>query len=155
MTDKPLDNLSREELLALVRQQQQQLDALRRALDERVLVLDEAGSIAQAAMELNGVFHASQAAADQYLQSVEDMKRRKESEYYLRLAQAEQQAQALFAQTEEQCRAMVSQAEEKAEFYWAALQKRIDELLTAQMPRLSALTDPPVETDADHFGPDD
>ena len=155
MPDKSFDKLSREELLALVQVQQRQIAELQCQLSARQLVMDEAGSIAQAAMELSGVFHASQAAADQYLESVEAMKKRKESEYYLRLAQAEQQAQALFAQTEEQCRVMVSQAEEKAEFYWAALQKRIDELLTAQMPRLSALTDPPEETDADHFGPDD
>ena len=145
MTDKPLDNLSREELLALVQQQQQQLDALRRALDERVLVLDEAGSIAQAAMELSGVFQASQTAADQYLQSVEALKTRQESEYALRLSQAE-----------EQCRAIVAQAEKRAAYYWDALQKRIDEMMDQHTDLVQTLCggNAPESTEV-CFGPDD
>ena len=155
MPDKSFDNFTRQELLALVQVQQRQIAELQCQLSARQLVMDEAGSIAQAAMELNGVFHASQAAADQYLESVEAMKKRKESEYYLRLAQAEQQAQALFAQTEEQCRAMVAQAEEKAQFYWDALNHRIEELMATQtLPQMSD-AEPAEETAEDSFGPDD
>lgn len=145
MTDKCFDNLSREELLILVQQQQQQIDALRRALDERLLVLDEAGSIAQAAMELSGVFQASQTAADQYLQSVEALKSRQEEVCAQRLSQ-----------TESQCREMVAQAEEKAAYYWDALQKRVEEFLSSR----SELLQPQQEGEADApseecFGPDD
>lgn len=155
MPDKSFDNFTRQELLALVQVQQSQIAELQRQLSARQLVMDEAGSIAQAAMKLSGVFQASQIAADQYLESVEAMKERQESEYYLRLAQAEQQAQALFAQTEEQCRAMVTQAEEKAEFYWDALNHRIEELMATQMlPQMSGV-EPAEETAEDSFGPDD
>ena len=73
MSDKPLDNLSKDELIALVQSLQQQLES-------RVLVMEEAGSIARAAMELNGVFLASQRAADQYLESAEAMQARREAE---------------------------------------------------------------------------
>ena len=38
-----------------------------------MLLLSEAGSIAEAALRLNGVFEAAQAAADQYLDSVRAM----------------------------------------------------------------------------------
>ena len=148
MSDKPLDNLSREELIALVQSLQQQLD-------ERVLVMEEAGSIARAAMELNGVFQASQRAADQYLESAEAMQARREAEYYRRLAEAEQQAQAMLLETQDQCRILLEQARQGAEFYWDELQKKVQQLMS--QPELllqlqtAAATDPAVEC----FGPDD
>lgn len=145
MTEKSFDNLSREELLTLVQQQRMQIDALRRQLDARQLVMDQAGSIAEAAMELSGVFHASQAAADQYLQSVEALKTRQESEYALRLSQAE-----------EQCRAIVAQAEKRAAYYWDALQKRIDEMMDQHTDLVQTLCggNAPESTEV-CFGPDD
>ena len=148
MSDKPLDNLSREELIALVQSLQQQLD-------ERVLVMEEAGSIAQAAMELNGVFQASQRAADQYLESAEAMQARREAEYYRRLAEAEQQAQAMLLETQNQCRILLEQARQGAEFYWDELQKKVQQLMARpellQQLQAAAATDPAVEC----FGPDD
>lgn len=145
MTREALDNLSREELLALAVQQQRQIELLQQELSRRVLVMDEAGSIAQAAMALSGVFDASQQAADRYLESVEDLKARQETEYTLRLSQAE-----------EQCRAMIAQAEKSAQFYWDALNKRIEALMAAQ----EALQQPAVHEAAEEvaegsFGPDD
>ena len=137
MNDKPLDNLSREELIALVQSLQQQLQ-------HRTLIMDEAGSIAHAAMELNGVFQASQRAADQYLASAEAMKARQEADYHLRLAQAE-----------EQCREMVAQAEESARFYWDALNRRIEELMSAQPLPQAENVESAEETAEDSFGPDD
>ncbi len=155
MTMESLHNLSREELLELVQAQQQQIDLLQQQLATRSLIMDEAGSIAQAAMTLNGVFQASQRAADQYLESAEALKKRKESEYYLRLAQAEQQAQALFLQTEEQCRAMTDHAAQSADYYWVALNQRIEELLSAQMLPQTEIAEPAEEPAEDSFGPDD
>ena len=137
MNDKPLDNLSREELIALVQSLQQQLQ-------QRTLVMDEAGSIARAAMELNGVFQSSQRAADQYLASAEAMKARQEADYTQRLAQAE-----------EQCREMVAQAEERARFYWDALNRRIEELMSAQPLPQAENAESAEETAEDSFGPDD
>ena len=43
---------------------------LRRQLADRTLRLEQVGSIAEAALSLNRVFEAAQAAADQYLESV-------------------------------------------------------------------------------------
>ena len=148
MVDKPLDNLSREELIALVQSLQQQLR-------QRVLVMDEAGSIAQAAMALSGVFQASQQAADQYLESAEAMKLRQESDYHRRLTQAEQQAQALLAQTRQQCQEMVTHAEESAQFYWDALNRRIEELMSTQSLPQASPTTPAEPSNDERFGPDD
>ena len=52
-----------------------QIKTLKRDLEEhrtdRKIKLREAGSIAEAALRLNGIFEAAQAAADQYLENIE------------------------------------------------------------------------------------
>ena len=152
----PFDNLSREELLALAKQQQTELDALRSQTP--VVELEEAGSIADAAVEISGVLQASQRAADIYLQSAETMKARRESEYYRRLAEAEQQAQALLAETEEYCRATTARAKESADFYWAEMHKKLDQLFGADPTLVRLLLQLGKKEDAvddECFGPDD
>ena len=70
MTDKDLKRLRRDELLEMLIAQskrtdqlQAELDAARAQLASRAIVLEEAGSIAEAALRINGVFEAAQAAA--------------------------------------------------------------------------------------------
>lgn len=77
MTDKELKRLKRVDLLELLIAQSRENDRLRAELEEtrskleaRELALDQAGSIAEAALQLNKVFEAAQAAADQYILSV-------------------------------------------------------------------------------------
>ena len=48
-------------------------DTMRRERNARRIELQEAGSIAEAALKLNGVFEAAQRAANQYLQSVREL----------------------------------------------------------------------------------
>lgn len=73
MTDKELRRLRRDDLLQILIDQQRQNDELKAALEEAKLALEdkrikinESGSVAEAAMRLNGVFEAAQAAVDQY-----------------------------------------------------------------------------------------
>lgn len=85
MTDKELRRLSRAGLLELLLEQRRenerlraQLKKMQRMLNDRRIELENAGSIAEAALKLSGVFEAAQEAADQYL---DNMKRRaKEAE---------------------------------------------------------------------------
>lgn len=88
-------------------EQSRELDALRRELEEtkkqladRELHMQEAGSIAEASMQLNGVFEAAQRAADQYLESI-----RYQSEH------VEEKCAALEAATRLRCEQMVKEAE--------------------------------------------
>ena len=144
MSERSVDNFSREELLALVHEQQRQIEALQRQLMQQAAA-GEAGSIAQAALELSGIFETAQQAADVYLESVEDLKARQEADYHQRLAQAE-----------EQCRAMLARAEQGAQFYWDALSRRIEELMAAQpLPQAEPAGEPAAEPSAESFGPDD
>ena len=82
MTEKELKRLSRSELLELLLLQTRERERLERQLEEaeqrladRQLRLEKAGDIAQAALQINGVMEAAQAAARQYLENIERMER--------------------------------------------------------------------------------
>lgn len=77
MTQNNLRKLKRHELLELMLEQSRQIDLLKRELHaaqeqlkNREIALAECGSLAEAALRLNGVFEAAQAAADQYVAEV-------------------------------------------------------------------------------------
>lgn len=82
MADRELRHMRRTELVEIIfalKQSEDQLKAenadLTAKLEQRQIHLDSAGSIAQAALELNHVFEAAQAAADDYLASVRSVDR--------------------------------------------------------------------------------
>ena len=88
MTEKELSKLNRKQLLELLLKQTERADQLElqlrdaeKRLEERILIEKEAGSIAEAALKLNGVFEAAEAAAAQYLENVLDLCIRKIKEY--------------------------------------------------------------------------
>lgn len=77
MTEREVKRLSRAELLEMLLTQskeveslQQQLVAAGEKLYQRELLLETSGSIAEAALRLNGVFEAADAAAAQYLENI-------------------------------------------------------------------------------------
>ena len=77
MTEKQLKKLSRKELLELLLVQtsradelEAQLNEAREQLKKREILEMEAGTMAEAAMKINGVFEAVDAAAAQYLQNI-------------------------------------------------------------------------------------
>ena len=74
-----LKHLSRSELIDLIYEMKKREIELQTRLDEseaqlqsKVITIAEAGSIADAAMQLNGVFQAAQMAADTYLISIKE-----------------------------------------------------------------------------------
>lgn len=78
MTDKELKHLNRAELLELLLAQteenerlKQQLQDARAQLEDRRLLMKECGTMAEAALKLNGVFDAVDKAVRQYLENVQ------------------------------------------------------------------------------------
>ena len=78
MTDKELRKLKRSELLEMLLIQTEENEALQKEvaelkaqLNDRRIVLENAGSIAEAALKLNGIFEAAENAAKQYLLSLD------------------------------------------------------------------------------------
>ncbi len=77
MTDKELRKLKRIEILELLLEQSRENERLRaeieemkKKLEDREIAIKESGSIAEAALKLNGIFEAAQKAADQYLENL-------------------------------------------------------------------------------------
>lgn len=77
MTDKELKKLSRAELLEMLIEQskevaslKQQLQEANEKLEDKKIKIENAGSIAEAALQLSGVFEAAQKAADLYLGNI-------------------------------------------------------------------------------------
>lgn len=71
MTTRELKRLSRAQLLQLLIAQMEENRELRRKLENRQLIMENTGSIAEAALKISGIFEAADAAAQIYLESVE------------------------------------------------------------------------------------
>lgn len=148
MADRELRRMHRAELIEIIyalKQSEDQLKAQNAALtaqlQDRQLRLEKAGSIAQAALELNNVFAAAQAAADDYLHSVQAnhladtdaaaantlSQARSEAKRILEQAQAD--ADSLKAQTRQECSAMVEQAEQEVQQRWQTFDRKANALL--------------------------
>ena len=80
MTDKELRKLNRSALLEMLVEQSRENDRLRAQVDElqRLLSDRQAGSIAEASLQLNQVFEAAQQAAEQYLENIRSLSGRQE-----------------------------------------------------------------------------
>lgn len=77
MTDKELRRLSRRDLLEMLvaqekenRKLRQELAEARAKLQDRSIAIAQAGTMAEAAMALNGVFEAADRAARQFLDNI-------------------------------------------------------------------------------------
>lgn len=126
MTDQELRRLSCADLIDIIytlqqqkEQAEQQLAQAQAQLQDRQLRLANAGSIAEAALSLNGVFDAAQ-AADQYLQAV-------------RTSAAETQAQKeqILVDAERQAKEIVDTAERQAAEHWKRFQLQAGQLIQA------------------------
>ena len=160
MPDRELRRMRRAELVEIILALKQTEDRLRAEnaalsaqLQERQIHIENAGSIAQAALELNKVFEAAQAAADEYVASVRAdaaanaLRAQAEAEAEQILAQAQTEAANLKArtqkecdeqaeaaarsraQTEADCKAMLARTQQEIRQRWAAFDRRASELL--------------------------
>lgn len=157
MTDKELRRMNRSELLELLIKQMEENIALKEKLESaetelqnRKLTVTNAGSLAEAALQLNGIFEAAEAAAAQYLENVRkssvetsgfvksrsrsntsaaalQKKAQQASENLLR--QTEEDCRNLRAATTEECLRMVSSAQQESTDLLAKAQQESEEIL--------------------------
>ena len=143
MTDKELRRLGRPELIEIIYQleksqeeSRQEIARLQVRLQDRTLRLSEAGSIAQAALQVNGVMEAAQAAADQYVQAAEadrQQARTELSDAQVRaerfVADAQTQADAILSDAQAQARTVTDQAEQHARNHWDLFREKAEQLI--------------------------
>lgn len=109
MAENELKHLSRKELLEMLITQSRELERLRKELDETQALLQdktirirEAGTMADASIALNRVFESADAAAQQYLHSMEEVQK-----------EAMRQAERMLADTRKQCRKTIEETDQR------------------------------------------
>lgn len=128
MEEKDLRKLSRTELLELLISQTRRVEALeaqlaeaRGQLEQRQIAIDRAGTLAEAALQLNGVFDAAEKAAAQYLENIERLSGRQQRVCDAMEAAAQERARVILEEAEAAARAR----EEKCDAYERALTDRL------------------------------
>jgi len=156
VTDRELKKLNRTELLEMLLAQTSEVERLQKELKEtkekladQQLQVAKAGSIAEAALQINGVFEAAQLAANQYLDNIRQLERntqqecdrmrqQTQAEYDRVKLQAEQECTRLRLQTEaecrqlkeetaRECRSQVKRAEIEASLFWESIRNKIQD----------------------------
>lgn len=129
MTDRELKKLGRAELLEILlslsrenEQLRQQLAQANEKLETRDIAVKKAGTLAEAALTLNGVFEAAQAAADQYLYNFRDTQALCER---LR-SDAQRDADRIIADAQAQAEAREAKAKAQSEKYWAEVSAKLE-----------------------------
>ena len=143
MTDKELKRLSRGELLEMLIQQSKELERLRKQLDaaqtalqNREIAITNAGSIAEAALQLNGVFTAAQDACQQYMENICHLSQNQEricaqrdaesqAEAKRIVEEARKESEALEHETRMMCAEMVTKAKAESQAYWDEESRRL------------------------------
>lgn len=99
MKEKELKRLSRAELLELLLVQTKETERLRKKLEkaeeelaDRHLRVQKAGDLAHAALEINGVMEAAQAAAQQYLDNIAQLEKETKLQCEKLLSEARREA---------------------------------------------------------------
>lgn len=126
MTQKELKRLSRSDLLSMMLtlskendQLRKEVEQLRKQVEDKNIAISESGSLAEAALRLNGVFEAAQAACDQYTST---LKERSEN-------------------IERYCADMEQKTKKKCEKMLADAQKRVDSYLIDEAMKLKDETE--------------
>ena len=153
MTERELRRLSRTDLLELLLAQRKENEQLRCLLDQtqaqladRTIKINNAGSIAEASMQLSGIFDAAQDSCQYYLDNIRQLSERQN----VVCLQME-------AETKEKCDRMVAEAELKAQQCWENCAMKIRQLvdsyagLQQAMDALSAFNRQPPRFDQQHF----
>lgn len=135
MTNKELRRLSRSELLEMLIAQTKENDQLKVRLEQaeiqlrnRRITIDKAGSLAEAALSLNGVFQAADAAAQQYLENIEQINRQQVAIRRDLKEAAEKEA----AQIRQDAQAYSQKVHAEADAYWKQVIARMSKLLEDQ-----------------------
>ena len=138
MTNKELKKLTRAELLEMLIAQSKEVASLKEQLNraeeqlkDRQILIDNAGSIAEASLQLNGVFEAAQNAAAQYLENMQrqadicaEMERQSRERAQKLLSDAKIKCSDMESETQKKCESMVKHAQLQAQKYWDDAQRR-------------------------------
>ena len=113
-----------------------ELDEARKSLHNREIAINEAGSIAVAALQIKGIFEAAQAASQQYIENIRCLNDRQSSICAQRDADSRAEADRRLRETtakceemetacRERCVAMEADAKQRSEAFWTEVSTRL------------------------------
>lgn len=121
-------NLSKNEMMMVMHDQEQEIEKLKSQVEELQAKLDgyeinvsESGSLAEAAAKVSGLFEAAQLTVDTYLENMK--KRDEESEAVF--ADVQKQADQIIAEAEEVAGKRLAAADAEIEEKWAVIESRL------------------------------
>ena len=114
MTDRQLRKASRLDLLQILLEQRRENESLRQQIAEleqqllkRQITIDQAGTLAEAALKLSGIFDAAETACQYYSENIRSLSGRQE-----------EICRTMERETREKCDRMLEQAKQMARVYW-------------------------------------
>lgn len=111
------------DLRAQLEEAQAQLAAAQEQLKDKRIACEQAGTMAEAALTLNGAFKAADEAAAQYLENIRAFTEQQRKVCAGIEQTTREQAEAMLRETEERCRAR----EKEADAYWANLSAKFEQ----------------------------
>lgn len=133
MTDKELKGLSRKELLEMLlrvstenQELRDKLASAEEALRDRQINIDRAGTLAEAAFALNGVYESAQAACEQYVENIESLSKRQEMLCSEMEEESRRKSEAMLAETQARCDAMLEDARAQSQAYWNEVSEKLE-----------------------------
>lgn len=124
------------ETKARLQESQSQLQNSKEEYEKQQIFISEAGSIAEAALKVNGVFEVAQNAAQQYLESVELMKQRQEDICAQMEKESREKAQRLLVKAKQRCAAMERETQVKCKLKEEATVKKCNATLKAAREKI-------------------
>ena len=138
MTDKELKRLNRRELLEMMIDQEKEIERLQKKVEkleaeaaDRSLKIQNAGTMAEAALALNGVFEAADAAVKQFTENVIKAQGEQAETYQRIVSEAQAKADEILSEAEKKKADVLKEAEEGAEERWQGLYQRLEEFYAA------------------------
>jgi hypothetical protein len=139
MTDKQLRSLGKTDLLRLLHMQEEEIERLtaekqdlEKRLAARAIIMEDAGSIAEASLRIGGVMQAAQESANIYLESLRTM----DAEYKGRIEEKENEAnrraEEIIREAEQRAAARETLEKQTVEELWKDFKGRVDQFVRAR-----------------------
>lgn len=134
MTDKEFKRLSRAQLMDIIYQLQLEVDTLKnqnlqleKDLADKRLRIENAGNLAQAALEISNCFQSAQNAAELYLGEIKTLREEAKAERDRILAEAKKEAETILKEAKEEAATILSEAKTSQAEQDAAIEAILEE----------------------------
>jgi len=139
MNSKELRKMSKGELVdrileldVVIEKLQVRVEELQVELDNREVKVEEAGNLAEAVLQVNGVLEAAQKAADQYLVNIKSLNEKTTVKCQKLEADTKKHCDDLELATKQKCEAMERETDSKINARWVEFTQKVDRYLEAR-----------------------